>query len=550
MKEFHEGKKVMYILGISGGIRLGYHDIGAALLKDGKLVAAVEEERLNRIKHSPNQLPQLSIKSVLESEGISIKDVDIIASHGITWGEVFEDVLKNYFEGEFGYCPSIERAHHHDGHAASAFYASDFDEAIILTMDGSGDGISMEWAIGKGQDMEVIERFERPNSLGIFYSMITQYCGFTRDRDEYKLMGLSSYGDRKKFDFSDVIYFEQGKLILNQEYIKEIKPKNPQPTRQEMIFSQKLIDKFGPKRFKDEPLTEHFQDIAASAQAHVENIIIKIIEFLHKKTGLRNLCLAGGVALNCAANLKIMNLDYLDDIYVQPASNDEGVAIGVAYLIARKHGIKIQPMDSVYLGPEYTNEEIKKILDVLNVKYSYEENPSLYAAQKVSENKVIGWFQGRMEIGPRALGNRSILANPTHPDMRDIVNQKIKFRDSFRPFCPSVLEEDINRFFVGKKKIAPHMTINYDVTELAKEKIPSVVHVDNTARIQTVNKNQNELYYKFLSHLKEITGIGVCLNTSFNVNNEPIVNTPREAVATFFGSGMDCLVIGNYILEK
>ncbi len=540
----------MYILGISGGVKLGYQDIGAALVHNGKLVASVEDERLNRIKHSPSQLSQLSIRSVLDSEKISIKDIDFIASHGITWGETFHNILQGFFIAEFGYCPPIELLHHHDSHAASAYYASGFDEAMILTMDGSGDGISMEWAVGKGQEMNVLKRVERPNSLGIFYSMITQYCGCSRDRDEYKLMGLSSYGDKTKYDFNDIIKFENGELILNTTYIKEIKPKSPQPSRQEMLFSEKLIEKYGQKRFYDQEFTKHFKDMAASAQSHLENIIIKIINHLHEKTGLKKLCLAGGVALNCAANLKIMNLDYLDDIYVQPASNDEGVAIGAAYLVARKHKMEIQPMDSVYLGPSYTNEEIKKILDIINVKYSFEENPALYAAKKVANNKVVGWFQGRMEIGPRALGNRSILANASNPEMRDLVNQKIKFRDSFRPFCPSVLEEDSEQFFVGKKRISPHMTINYDVDESVIEKISSVVHVDKTARIQTVNKNQNELYYKFLTYIKDIIGVGVCLNTSFNINNEPIVNTPREAIATFFGSGMDCLSIGNYILEK
>ena len=540
----------MYILGISGGVKLGYQDIGAALVHNGKLVASVEDERLNRIKHSPSQLSQLSIRSVLDSEKISIKDIDVIASHGITWGETFHKILEGFFVGEFGYCPPIELVHHHDSHAASAFYASGFDEAMILTMDGSGDGVSMEWAIGKGQEMNIVKRIDRPNSLGIFYSMITQYCGFSRDRDEYKLMGLSSYGNKTKYDFTDIIKFENGELILNTEYIKEIKPKSPQPSRQEMLFSEKLIEKFGQKRFYNEEFTNHFKDMAASAQSHLENIIIKIINYLHKKTGLKKLCLAGGVALNCAANLKIMNLDYLDDIYVQPASNDEGVAIGAAYLIARKNKMKIEPMNSVYLGPSYTNEEIKKILDIINVKYSFEDNPALYAAKKIADNKVVGWFQGKMEIGPRALGNRSILANASNPDMRDLVNQKIKFRDSFRPFCPSVLEEDSKQFFKGKKQISPHMTINYDVEKSAIERISSVVHVDETARIQTVNKNQNKLYYELLSNLKEIIGVGVCLNTSFNINNEPIVNTPREAIATFFGSGMDCLVIGNYILEK
>ena len=484
----------MYILGISGGVRLGYHDIGAALLKDGKLVAAVEEERINRIKHSPGQLPQKSIYAVLESEKISIQDVDILATHGITWGDIYDKILKDYFEGEFGYCPPIEKIHHHDAHAASAYYASGFDEAIIITMDGSGDGISCEFCIGKDGDMEILQRFDRPNSLGIFYSMITQYCGFTRDSDEYKLMGLSSYGNRDKFDFSKIIYFKDGQLKFDTSYIKAITPKQSQPTKQEMIFSEKLIEEFGPKRLKKDELSEHYKDIAASAQAHVEKVIIQMIEFLHKKTGIDKLCLAGGVALNCAANQKIMNLEYIDKLYIQPASNDEGVAIGATYLVGKKHGLIIKPMDSVYVGPSYTNEEIKNVLDTLNLNHKYEENPALYAAQKVSENNVIGWFQGRMEIGPRALGARSILANPTHPDMRDIVNKKIKFRDTFRPFCPSVLEENMSEYFIGKQPIAPHMTINYDVVPSMLDKIPSVVHVDNTARIQTVNETQNKLY--------------------------------------------------------
>ena len=540
----------MYILGISGGVRLGYHDIGAALLKDGKLIAAVEEERINRVKHSPGQLPQQSIRSVLNTENITIQDIDILASHGITWGDVYDKTLKNYFEGEFGYCPSIERIHHHDAHAASAYYASGFNESNIITMDGSGDGISCGFYIGNGDEMDVVERFDRPNSIGIFYSMITQYCGFTRDSDEYKVMGLSSYGDRNKYDFSDILQFKENKLVINEKFIKTIKPKESQPTKQEMIYSEKLIEEFGPKRLKNEELSKHFQDIAASAQAHVEKIVIEMIEYMYGKTGIKKLCLAGGVALNCAANQKIMNLEFIDNFYIQPASNDEGVAIGATYLVGKKHGLKIQPMDSVYLGPEYSNDEIKKFLEVLNLKYNFVENPALYAAKKVAKDNVVGWFQGRMEIGPRALGARSILANATNPSMKDIVNQKIKFRDTFRPFCPSVLEEESSKYFVGKQQIAPHMTINYDVVPSMVDVIPSVVHVDKTARIQTVNKSQNEMYYNFLVNLKNILGVGVCLNTSFNVNNEPIVNTPREAVATFFGSGMDCLVIGNYVIEK
>ena len=329
----------MYVLGINGGVRLGYQDTGAALLLDGKLVAAVEEERINRVKFSPGQLPQLSIRSILELENITIRDVDFLASHGITWGNVYEKILRNYFEGEFGYCPPIERVHHHDAHAASAYYASGFNEANIISMDGSGDGISCEFAVGKDNNMEILERFDRPNSIGIFYSMITQYCGFTRDSDEYKLMGLSSYGDREKFDFSHILQFKENQIVLNKEYIKNINPKEPQPTKQELIFSEKLETEFGSKRFKNEELTKHYQDIAASAQAHVEKIIIDMVEYLYRKTGIKKLCLAGGVALNCAANQKIMNLDFIDEFYVQPASSDEGVAIGAAYLVGKKHGI-------------------------------------------------------------------------------------------------------------------------------------------------------------------------------------------------------------------
>jgi len=540
----------MYVLGINGGLRPGHSEISAALIHNGRVVSAIEEERLNRIKHTAFQLPELSIHFVLNYQKITMHDVDYIASHGITRGDGYVKQLKDFIEGNFGYCPPIEMVHHHDAHSASTYYASGFDEAMIISMDASGDSCSTELSVGKGKNIDVIERYERQNSVGIFYSMITQYCGFERSSGEYKLMGLSSYGNGKKFDFNDILRFENGKIFFNTDYIKPIIPSQPQVHKQEFSFSEKLVEKFGKHRMKTEPITQRYKDIAASCQQQLEKVVIELVTNFHETTGLRKLCLAGGVALNCVVNQRLMNLEFIDDIYIQPASGDSGISLGAAYLVAKKHDCVLYPMETIYLGPEYSNDIIKSSLDTLRVSYEYVDDPDLVAADRVSQNKVVGWFQGKMELGPRALGNRSILANPMNSSMKDIVNQKIKFRESFRPFCPSVLEEEFEDYFSGKKKTSPHMTITYDVKESAIEKIPAVTHVDNTARIQTVNKIQNELFYNYLLALKKIIGIGVSLNTSFNISNQPIVNTPIEAISTFFGTGMDCLVIGNYLLEK
>jgi len=539
----------MYILGINGGLRPGYQDISAVLMLGGKVVAAIEEERLNRIKFAPGQLPEKSIEFVLDKAGISIHDVACVASHGSTWGEEYARKLKSYFEFNFGYCPPIEFVHHHTAHAASTFYASGFDKAMVITIDGSGDGVSTQLATGVGAEITIKERFSRPHSLGIFYSMITQYCGFKRDSDEYKVMGLAPYGNPNAYDMNPILSYLDGKYSFDDTFLRPIPEGQSQPTRQEMMFSSKLCEFYGPHRTKSKPLSTHYSNFAATAQKHLEDVIIDLVTSFHHKTGLRKLCMAGGVALNCLVNQKLMNLPFIDAFYVAPASSDAGVSLGAAMCVAVQNGYTVEKFDNVYWGADFSNEDILKTFHAIRISYK-EVEPVTTAARLIADDKVVGWFQGAMEFGPRALGARSILANPCNPQMKEILNHKIKFRESFRPFCPSVTEESAKAYFTGKQLQSPFMTITYDVKPEMAEKIPAVTHVNNTARIQTVNENQNPLFYKLLAQLAKLTGHPVVINTSFNTNNEPIVCTPADALASFYRSGIDALIMGNYLIEK
>lgn len=541
----------MYILGINGGVRMGYQDISAVLVKDGVVVAAIEEERLNRIKNSPNQLPERAIIEVLDIEGITINDVDVIATHGSTWGDQYQEVLTGYFKNTFGHVPKIKRYHHHDCHSASAFYHSGYEEALVISIDGSGDGVCTQISIGNADGLKLLHRFERPNSLGLFYSLVTQFCGFKKDSDEYKLMGLASYGDADNYDFDWLLKLKEGgQYELDTSYLVEIKPGQPQPSKQEMFFNQKLMDELGTNRRKGEPLDARFKDIAAGAQRHLEQAIINLVKHYIAETGINKVCLAGGVALNCVANQKLMDLPEVGAIFIQPASSDAGISLGAAWLASAAAGQKPVSTDNVYWGREYSNEQIAYILDQLQVQYIQVDNPAFLAAEYINQGKVVGWFQGRDEFGPRALGCRSILANPTDKDMQELVNLKIKFRESFRPFCPSVLEEDAHLYFEGAQAVSPYMTITYNVKKDAQEQLPAITHIDNTARIQTVNTRQNPIYYQLLQHLKDLNGHGVVLNTSFNRDNEPIVHSPIDAISAFYGCGMDVLVIGDCVVRK
>lgn len=539
------------ILGINGGFRQGYQDVSCCLVVGGKVVAAIEEERLNRIKFSAGRLPYLSVLEVLKVANISFSDIDCIAFHGSTWGDEIQPKLEDYFVQHFGSCPRFIRFHHHDCHAASAYYASGFDNAVVITMDNSGDGISLQIMKGEKGQLSLIERFSRPDSLGLFYQIITQYCGFVKDSDEYKVMGLSSYGNRSRFDFSWLIDFEEGALTIDQNYIVVPQAGAPSLHKDEMAYAAAFVQKMGKnRRIPKSEITQFYKDVAASAQQHFEKLLLKIVHYYTQETGFSNVCLAGGAALNCVANQKIRNAPFVNQLFVQPAAGDAGISLGAAWLAALAHGEKPIAPPNTFLGNEYRNEEIEAVLKISRLQYSFIENPAKEAAKTISENKVIGWFQGRMEFGPRALGNRSILANPTNPKMQQSVNQKIKFRESFRPFCPSVLEEDAHLYFAGENVISPYMTITYDVKKEMQSKIPSVTHVDGTARIQTVNKIQNERFYDLLIELKRLTGHGVVMNSSFNLSHEPIVGTPRDAIAAFFASGLDSLFMGNYLIKK
>lgn len=541
----------MYILGINGGFRQGYQDVSACLVCDGEVIAAVEEERISRIKFSAGKLPYTSILEVLKLGNISINDVDLVAFHGSTWGNDFDEKIKTYFSNHFGYAPPVKRYHHHDCHAAGTFYSSGFKESLIFTMDYSGDNISLQIAIGKDNRIENLKRFERPQSLGLFYSLITQYCGFTKDSEEYKLMGLAAFGDKYAFDFSWLLSFADGDYHLNLEYIEIPMPKAPSLHRDEMNYNHKFIEKMGQlKRVPNSPISQFYKNVGASAQFQLEKTVLHLVDFYTRTTDIKNVCLSGGVALNCLMNQKLMNANFIDNLFVQPASTDAGISIGAAWLGSMDKGTLPIAPHNAFLGNEFSEKAIESALRICGINYTRESNFIELAAHDLAQGKVVAWYQGRMEFGPRALGNRSILANPCMPNMQQLVNQKIKFRESFRPFGASVLIEDKELFFEGKANAAPYMTIVFDVKKNKADTIPAVIHIDGTCRIQTVSVQDNIIFYNLIRAFKQQSGVGVLLNTSFNLNHEPIVNTPREAIASFFSSGLDVLYLGKYRVEK
>ncbi|MBS1593843.1 MAG: hypothetical protein JST90_05935 [Bacteroidetes bacterium] len=541
----------MIVLGINGGFRQGYQDVSAALIRDGAVVAAIEEERLSRVKYSAGRLPHLAVLEVLRIDGIAIQQVDVLAFHGSTWEAEIDGRIQQYFENHFGYCPVIRRYHHHDCHAAASFFSSGYPEAMIMTMDNSGDGISLQIAVGKGTQIEVVKRFPRPDSLGLFYSLLTQFCGFVKDGDEYKLMGLAAYGDKTRYHFSWLLSFEGEALRLNTAYINTVGPKAPSLHRDEMIFNALFEQKMGMKRrLPHEEITQVYKDIAASAQLHFENTALQIAKYFLGKTGQKNLCTAGGAALNCLANQRLMNELPIEGFFVQPASSDAGISLGAAWLACLDHNIAPKAPVDAFLGNEYSDAEIQKVLDICQAHYERVDDPAAIAADLLASGKVIAWYQGRMEFGPRALGNRSILANPATPDIQSLVNRKIKFREGFRPFGASVLEEDCSSNFEGRLPVAPYMTVTYQTRKEKLDQLKGVTHADGSCRIQTVNEKQNKLYYQLLRLLKDKTGSGVCLNTSFNLKYEPIVCTPQQALGTFYASGLDALIIGHYLIRK
>lgn len=542
----------MYVLGIGPGIKIGHHDSSAVLLKDGKIIAACEEEKFYNDKRARALFPKKAIDFCLKTGGITIKDVDIIGSPLITYNN-YKERLRLLFEFHFGFSPFIELHHHHLCHAASSYFLSGFNDALVLTLDYSGDSSSGMIAYGNNEKLKAIKFFDRENSLGSFYSMITQFLGFEAHNDEYKIMGLASYGNPKYVkEMESILYVVNGEPIFDTSYHRRYS--SPEvytsdfTTFQEMSYNEKLLKLLGKDRKYTQEIKQIHKDIAASLQKHIENIVLQII----KDSGIisNNFCFAGGLALNCKLNYEIKKTKQFEGFFVQPAAGDAGVSLGAAILSSVSRGVKSFDTDNIiYLGPEYDNNSIKDFLDLCKLKYSYVEFPEIKAAELISQNNIVGWFQGRSEWGSRALGNRSILANPTLLKMKDLINKKIKFREEFRPFAPSVLEEFIEKYFVNCKK-EQFMISLADVNEYAIKSIPAVVHYDNTARLQTVSKSNNEFFWKLIKHFGDISGEYVVLNTSLNLNGQPMSARLPEAIKVFFTSGLDCIILGNYILQK
>jgi len=561
----------MNILGISAF----YHDSAACLIQEGKIIACAQEERFSRIKHDFS-FPIRAINYCLKEGKISVNDLDfigfyekpflklerILTSYLVNFPRSYPAFLKalpfwlkekiwipHRIKRELNYAKEVLIIEHHLSHAASSFLSSPFKQAAILTVDGVGEWAVAAYGIGTDNQIEILKEQKFPHSLGLLYNAFTYYLGFQVNSDEYKVMGLAPYGQPVYYDLilkELVSLKEDGSFQVNLNYF-------PYDYGLAMI-NRKFEALFGlPSRNSKEPLTQKHKDIAASIQKVTEEIMLKMAQHLHKETILPNLCLAGGVTLNCVANGKILRESGFKNLFIQPAAGDAGGAVGVAAYI--HYSLLNHPRNFIWehanWGPEFTDEEIQSFLESKGLPFrriQTSELPAL-AAKLLAQRKVLGWFQGRMEFGPRALGNRSILADPREPDIKNLVNKKIKFREEFRPFAPAVLEERVADYFEIDCP-SPYMLLVAQIREDKKSQIPSVTHVDGSARIQTVSHKQNPLFYALLKEFEKLTGCPVLLNTSFNLKGEPIVCTPQDAYQTFIRSGLDYLIMGNYILDK
>ncbi len=567
----------MYILGLT---TLG--DSAATLIKDGEIIAATEEERFSRTKHHFG-FPYKSIQYCLDEAGITLKDVEHI---GIGWkpwilrhkaiqalksafvsSQMFKARSKrgirnvgSGYLGMFGY-PKLLRTHfgasdfkfhyleHHQAHAASAFFVSPFENAAILTWDGTGEETTTLFCQGRGNKIKVLKRIKLPHSLGQFYSAVTNYLGFSMETgDEWKVMGLAAYGKPKYYDFfADKVLTTNG----SGDFHYDIKVLDHHMARHYQ-FSETIVKELGPGRLKEEELTEHHWDIACSAQRVVEDTAIYLAKEIKEMTGEENLCMAGGVAFNSVMNGRIFHETPFKGFYVQPAAGDAGGSLGAALMIwHQKLGNPRKfVMNHSYWGPKFSNEECQEALNEAGLKYETLADEELLPrlAKMISEGAIIGWFNGRMEWGPRALGARSFIADPRRADMREILNHKVKLREWFRPLAPSMLEEKGNEVF-GKEHHDPFMITVIEVADEYKSKIPAVVHVDGTARPQMVSKKTNPRYWNLINEFKKITGIPMLLNTSFNVQ-EPIVCTPSDAINTFRNANFDALVLENNLVLR
>ena len=592
----------MYILGIS----CFYHDAAAALLGDGKLIAAAEEERFTRIKHDFS-FPENAIDFCLDYAGISGKDIDYVVFYEKpfhkferilmttlqtfpkSW-KVFREAMINWLSDNLWVKSTIRDkvgieynrilfGEHHLSHAASAFYPSPFEEAAILIVDGVGEWATMSMGVGKGKDIRLLKEIKFPHSLGLLYSAFTAFLGFKVNNGEYKVMGMAPYGKPRYINkiYDNLIKVaDDGSFWINMDYFSY-------HYSDEKMFNSKFEDLFGkprvpemhfftsntrfPSYFGEKPSNyselcrknEHYADIAASIQGVIEEVLLKLVNSLHKETGLKKLCIAGGVTLNSVANGKILRETPFEELFIQPSAGDGGGALGAA--LHTYHGLLGKPrtfvLEHAYWGKEYSESEIKEFLDNNNIPYQYFSDDEKLLDRLVDDlvdGKIVGWFQGRFEWGPRALGNRSILADPRSEEMKDLVNVKIKFREPFRPFAPVIIEENTEDFFyygdnAAKQFPARYMLLVLPLKENKAEAIKAVNHM-GTGRLQTIREEWNPRYYEVVKKFGEATGVPVLLNTSFNLRGEPIVASPANAFNTFSKSGIDVLVMENFMIRK
>ncbi len=571
----------MYILGINA-----YHgDAAAAIFRDGELIAATEEERIRRIKHWAG-FPSEAIRFCLKEAGISIEQVEHIAISRDPSAKKLEKILfalthpmmalrsldriknqkkvasvKDELEVIFGAAikAQIHNLEHHRCHLASAFFASSCEESAILSIDGMGDFTSTMLGVGKGNKIEVLDTLSYPHSLGFFYTAMTQFLGFPNYGDEYKVMGLAPYGEPEFVEKLKEIEIleENGLFRLNLKYFTHTKTgvkmswDNGEP-KIEPLFSDELSKLFGTPRKKDDELTQYHKNLAASVQKMCEETIFHCLNSLHKKTGLKNICIAGGVAQNSVANGKVLANTPFESLYIPPAGHDAGTAIGAGLYLYNQildKGRTSAQMHSCF-GARFSNDYIKGFLDSSSIKYSELNDDELF--DKITDSliggEVVGWFQGRAEFGPRALGHRSIIADPRRIDAKDILNLKIKRRESFRPFAPSILKECVGDYFESVDDV-PFMEKVFVIKDEKRGVIPAVTHVDGTGRLQSVDKSVEPKYHGLIEAFYKKTGVPILLNTSFN-ENEPIVNTPKEALVCFLRTKMDMLVMENIVVER
>ncbi len=588
--------KPMYVLGISAF----YHDSAACLVKDGEILYAAQEERFTRKKHD-YAFPKNAVDFCLQNAGITVDELAYVGFYDKPFLK-FERLLETYLayaprglksfikamplwlkrklwmkeviKDELGYGGEILFPEHHHSHAASAFFPSPYPEAAVLTLDGVGEWATASYGVGRDNKVELWAELHFPHSLGLLYSAFTYYCGFKVNSGEYKLMGLAPYGEPKYVDeimnhLLDVK--EDGSFKMDMSYFNYCAGLT--------MTNEKFHKLFGlPPRKPETKLTQKYMDIARSVQYATEEIVLKMARHVHKTTGMKYLCLAGGVALNCVANGRILREGPFEDIWIQPAAGDAGGALGTALVIWHEYLDKPRTVDGIndlqsasYLGPEFDNDSVEKYLKENNIPYQKVSDADLISTVvdlMINEN-VIGWFQGKMEFGPRALGNRSIIGDARSPKMQSVMNLKIKFRESFRPFAPSVMEERVSEFFAIDRK-SPYMLLVAPVHErirkeppdennglfgieklkVLRSEIPAITHVDYSARVQTVNEKDNPRYHALIRTFYEKTGCPVIINTSFNVRGEPIVCKPEEAYKCFMRTNMDYLVMGNYLLDK